>query len=98
MPFPFSDRHIGPRSSEIKEMLSNLEYPDLETFCNAVVPENIQSHNTNKIIEEKSEPEIIIRLKELANKNEVFKSWIGMGYHGTNTPTVVLRNILENPG
>ena len=98
MPFPFSDRHIGPRLTEVKEMLSYLGYQNLNSFSNSVVPKNIQSGNPNEIIEGKSETEILVRLKELANKNKVFKSWIGMGYHGTNTPTVILRNLLENPG
>ena len=98
MPFPFSERHIGPKSTEIKEMLSSLGYADLDSFSNAVVPKNIQTDNSYPIVKGKSETEIIFRLKELANKNRVFKSWIGMGYNGTNTPAVILRNILENPG
>ena len=98
MPFPFSDRHIGPRSSEIEEMLSILGYTDLDSFSNAVVPKNIQFNSSDLLIDGKSETEVIIRLQELANKNKVYKSWIGMGYYGTNTPAVILRNILENPG
>ena len=98
MPFPFSDRHIGPKNLEIIEMLSELGYSSLDQFSDNVVPKNIQISREETHAIEKTEVEIIKRLRELADKNKVFHSWIGMGYYGTNVPTVILRNIMENPG
>ena len=98
MPFPFSDRHIGPKNLEIIEMLSELGYSSLDQFSDNVVPKNIQISRGGIHATEKTEVEVINRLRELADKNKVFHSWIGMGYYGTNVPTVILRNIMENPG
>ena len=98
MPFPFSDRHIGPKNLEIIEMLSELGYSSLDQFSDNVVPKNIQISREETHAIEKTEVEVIKRLSELADKNKVFHSWIGMGYYGTNVPTVILRNIMENPG
>ena len=98
MPFPFSDRHIGPKNSEVEKMLSKLNYSSLDQFTHDVVPKNIQIKGKNNQIVGKTEIEVIERLREIANKNQVFHSWIGMGYYGTNVPTVILRNIMENPG
>ena len=98
MPFPFSNRHIGPKNSEVEKMLSELNYSSLNNFSDDVVPKNIQIKSNNNQIVGKSETQVIKRLRELANKNQVFQSWIGMGYYGTNVPTVILRNIMENPG
>jgi glycine dehydrogenase len=79
-------------------MLSKIGYNNLEDFSRSVVPKNIQSDDSGMDIEKSSEIEVIKRLKKIADKNKVFKSWIGMGYYGTITPTVIQRNILENPG
>jgi len=98
MPFPFFDRHIGPNNTEIEEMLSYVGYSSLDEFSENVVPKNIQLNSEETNVAEKSEVETLKRLREIAGKNQVFKSWVGMGYHGTNVPTVILRNILENPG
>ena len=98
MPFPFSDRHIGPKKSEVKKMLSELNYSSLDQFSDDVVPKNIQLKNSSTQIVGKTETEVIERLRELADKNQIFRSWIGMGYYGTNVPKVILRNVFENPG
>ena len=98
MPFPFSDRHIGPKKSEVKKMLSELNYSSLDQFSDDVVPKNIQLKNSSTQVVGKTETEVIERLRELADKNQIFRSWIGMGYYGTNVPKVILRNIMENPG
>ena len=95
----FSDRHIGPSNEQIGTMLHELGYSDLEKFISDVLPESIK---LNEIFGETlpspiSEPDTIAELRSLAEKNKAFTSLIGMGYHGTHTPPVILRNVLENP-
>jgi len=96
----FSDRHIGPNQYQIQTMLLELGYKDLDSFIKAVVPQNI--HIKGEI--EKSLPAgisevaALAEIQEIAKKNKVMKSLIGTGYYGTITPSVILRNVLENPG
>ena len=96
----FSDRHIGPNQYQIQTMLLELGYKDLDSFIKAVVPQNI--HIKGEI--EKSLPAgisevaALTEVQEIAKKNKVMKSLIGTGYYGTITPSVILRNVLENPG
>lgn len=95
----FSDRHIGPSNEQIGTMLHELGYSDLEKFISDVLPESIK---LNEIFGETlpkpiSEPDTIAELRALAEKNKNFTSLIGMGYYGTHTPPVILRNVLENP-
>jgi len=98
MPNSFINRHIGPNKIEIQEMLKELDLNSLEELSNTIVPENIYDNSPLNIPLGISEPETIERLNELANKNSVFQSFIGMGYYGTVVPSVIKRNILENPG
>ena len=95
----FSDRHIGPDSDQITYMLKELQEDDLTNFISKVVPANISL--SEKISESLpaaiSEVEAITELRSLASENKVFKSLIGLGYFGTITPPVILRNVLENP-
>ena len=95
----FASRHIGPTDSEIDFMLQTLGYKSLETFVKAVVPQSIEmkSRLVDALPPALSEVEAIAALEDRANKNKVFRSAIGMGYYGTITPPVVLRNVLENP-
>ena len=96
----FSDRHIGPNQYQIQTMLLELGYKDLDSFIKAVVPQNI--HIKGEI--EKSLPAgisevaALAEIQEIAKKNKVMKSLIGTGYYETITPSVILRNVLENPG
>ena len=96
----FSDRHIGPNQYQIQTMLLELGYKDLDSFIKAVVPQNI--HIKGEI--EKSLPSgisevaALAEIQEIAKKNKVMKSLIGTGYYGTIIPSVILRNVLENPG
>lgn len=95
----FVDRHIGPNDYQIKSMLLDLGFSDMESFIKSVVPKNILikgeiERNLPKGI---SEGEAIAEIKSLASKNQVYRSLIGNGYYGTVIPPVVLRNILENP-
>ncbi|MEJ6573649.1 MAG: aminomethyl-transferring glycine dehydrogenase [Actinomycetes bacterium] len=97
--FNFADRHIGPDGPQIKAMLGALGEEELSDFISKVVPVNISL--TQKIATALplavSETAAISELRELANQNIVLKSLIGMGYFGTITPPVILRNVLENP-
>jgi len=94
----FVRRHIGPRDAEIKEMVKALGYDSLEAFSKANVPKTIQLGRELNLGKERGEKEMLDELKEVAKKNKVLRSFIGMGYHNTITPPVIQRNILENPG
>ena len=94
----FIDRHIGPNAIQIQEMLNELGLNSLDELSNAIVPNDIYVKTPLDIPMGLSESETIQRLHELAKKNSVFRSFIGMGYYGTVVPSVIKRNILENPG
>ena len=94
----FSQRHIGPRGSEIKAMLEVIDASDLDELINQTVPSNIRLQDSLKLDPPMSEQEYLEHIQTLGNKNKVFKSYIGMGYHPCNLPAVIQRNILENPG
>ena len=95
----FESRHIGPTDTEVGKMLQTLGYKSLAEFVAAVVPDSIaiKTHLAEVIPTALSENGAIKALRERANQNKVFRSAIGMGYYGTITPPVVLRNVLENP-
>ncbi|MDQ3697842.1 MAG: aminomethyl-transferring glycine dehydrogenase [Gemmatimonadota bacterium] len=94
----FISRHIGPGDDEIREMLETLGYDTLDEFIDTVVPEAIRLRRPLALTGETSEYEALRGLRQLAAKNAVFRSYIGMGYHDCITPPVIQRNILENPG
>jgi glycine dehydrogenase len=95
----FVDRHLGPRGEEVEEMLALLGYGSLEELVADAVPEGIRSDELPGLPESPlSEAGLLDRLQEIADQNQVFRSYIGMGYHDTIVPPVILRNILENPG
>ncbi len=95
----FVDRHIGPDQKEIASMLADIGEPTLDALIKKVVPENIAMREklVNLLPAGISEVAAIERLREFASENKVMRSYIGVGYYGTITPPVVLRNILENP-
>ncbi len=93
----FISRHIGPDTDDREEMLEAVGFDSLDSFVNAVVPESIRSSSGLNIGEPLAEDELLKRLRGIADKNKVFRSYIGMGYYATHTPTVILRNITENP-
>ena len=78
-------------------MLNVLGFPSLETLVNATVPEDIRFHESLDLPPPRSEQEVLADLRRMAGKNQVFRSFIGMGYYDCHTPPVILRNILENP-
>lgn len=95
----FASRHIGPNSAEQQRMLKTLGYDNLDAFINAVIPNNIRrkEFSVGAFTQGFSEEAALAKLREHAAQNTVNTSLIGQGYYGTHTPTVILRNILENP-
>ena len=93
----FVDRHIGPRAGDQAAMLAVLGYGSLDELVDAAVPAVIREAAPLDLPEPLSETGALARLRELAGRNEVFTSLIGLGYHDTITPPVILRNVLENP-
>ena len=94
----FSLRHIGPRESEVKEMLKALKLDSIESLIDKTIPKLIQIKSELKIGPGLDEFSLLKKIKEIASKNKVARSYIGTGYYGTITPPVIQRNILENPG
>ncbi|KAF1719646.1 aminomethyl-transferring glycine dehydrogenase [Pseudoxanthomonas wuyuanensis] len=93
----FLERHIGPNDAEIAQMLAVVGHASLDAMTDAIVPGNIKSPAPLALPEAISEVEALARIRAIADKNQVFRSFIGQGYYGTHTPNVILRNILENP-
>jgi len=93
----FSRRHIGTIGSE-KEMLSTIGAESMDTLIDQTVPENIRLRRTLNIPAPISEAALLSTLQEMGQKNQLFKNYIGQGYYDTITPSVILRNIFENPG
>ncbi|MDX1630259.1 MAG: aminomethyl-transferring glycine dehydrogenase [Thermoanaerobaculia bacterium] len=94
----FVDRHIGSRTPALEEMLESLGFASLEDLVDAAVPAGIRTEEPLSIGPPRGEKELLNELRGLAEENRVFRSYLGMGYHDTITPPVILRNILENPG
>ena len=94
----FIDRHIGPSQSEIQEMLETVGASSLEDLIQTTIPASIALEHLLDLPRPSSESETLKKLAEYAEQNQVFRSFIGMGYHGTHVPAVILRNVLENPG
>lgn len=94
----FLHRHIGPSADETAQMLSLLGFESLEELTNRLVPADIRLDRDLDIPSPRGEFEFLNSLKAIASKNKVYRSCIGLGYHGTVTPPVILRNVLENPG
>ena len=95
----FERRHIGPTSAEEDLLLKTLGYKNLDSFIRDVVPSNIAIAKklADALPDPLTEVQAIEALRDMADKNEVFTSFIGCGYYGTITPPVVLRNVLQNP-
>src|SRR5437867_1167634 len=94
----FARRHIGPTEEEVRSMLSELGYEDLDSLIDATVPKNIRSDRQLNLPAAKSETDALAELRSIANKNKLVRSFIGAGYYDCVTPPVIQRNILENPG
>ena len=96
--YNFSDRHIGPRKSEISTMLKSVGVDAISDLINQTIPSHIQLNSDMDLPEPLSEHRFIEHMKTLASQNRCYRSYIGMGYFNTVLPGVIQRNILENPG
>lgn len=94
----FALRHIGPRASDHKAMLNTIGASTIDQLITETVPDNIRLQNPLNLDVAMSEQEYLEHIHNLASKNKVFKSYIGLGYNPSNLPAVIQRNILENPG
>ncbi|GHF58945.1 aminomethyl-transferring glycine dehydrogenase [Streptomyces thermodiastaticus] len=94
---PFEHRHIGPDQEARAKMLAQVGYGSLDELTAAAVPEVIKSADGLDLPGARTEAEVLDELRALAGRNQVLTSMIGLGYYGTFTPPVVLRNVLENP-
>ncbi|MEK7818352.1 MAG: aminomethyl-transferring glycine dehydrogenase [Bacteroidota bacterium] len=94
----FSSRHIGSNQNETNEMLKAIGSVSIDELIDKTIPNSIRLKNKLNLPEPMSEEELLANLKEIGSKNLIFKSYIGQGFYNCYTPTVILRNILENPG
>ena len=94
----FLSRHVGPTEEETNHMLKTVGVASLEDLMDQAVPQHIRLKEENHLPAPAGEQEALAELRGFAKENQVFRSFIGMGYHGTHTPSVVLRNVVENPG
>ena len=94
----FSKRHIGPSSSEKEAMLNAIGVDSVDELINKTIPEGIRLKKPLNISPAMTEKQYLDHIAEIASKNKVFKSYIGLGYSETNVPPVIQRNVLENPG
>ena len=97
-PDTFSDRHIGPSPDDVGEMLALVGTASLEKLIGQTVPESIRLSRPLSLQPAQSEHEYLEHLQKLADENRKCRSFIGLGYYETITPSVILRNVLENPG
>ena len=97
-PDQFVNRHIGPNAEAQTKMLGVLGYQSLPALIDAAVPQSIRRSGAMKLPEAGAEYDVLTRLKTMAVKNQVFRSFIGMGYSDCVIPGVIQRNVLENPG
>ncbi len=94
----FSTRHIGPNAAEKSAMLAKIGASSISELIDKTIPSHIRLNSELNVSNALSEQEYLNHINELAQKNKVFKSFIGMGYNETIVPSVILRNVLENPG
>ncbi len=94
----FSSRHIGPREEELGEMLSKCGVSSLDKLVDQIVPKQIRLKEKLQLESALTEYEYLNKIKAIGSKNKIYRSFIGLGYYRTHTPSVILRNIFENPG
>ena len=94
----FQRRHIGPGADETKAMLATIGSSSLDELISKTVPDAIRIKEPLALPQAISEFEYLTELKKTASKNKIYKNYIGQGYYGTITPSVILRNVFENPG
>ncbi|MFQ3288315.1 MAG: glycine dehydrogenase [Alteromonadaceae bacterium] len=94
----FIRRHIGPNAEQTQTMLNDIGAETVDDLINEIVPDDIRLTQLPAIEESKTEVQALSDLKAVASLNKVNDTYIGLGYYGTHTPNVILRNVLENPG
>src|SRR5690606_27984826 len=94
----FVTRHVGPQEDDINNMLDIIGVKNIEELITQTLPDGIRLKSELDLPAAMSEYEYLGHLKNLARKNKVYKTYIGLGYHESITPSVIKRNILENPG
>ncbi|MEU1515411.1 aminomethyl-transferring glycine dehydrogenase [Streptomyces sp. NPDC005811] len=94
---PFEQRHIGPDQEARAKMLAHVGYGSLDELTAAAVPDVIKNADALDLPDARTEAEVLAELRSLADRNQVLDSMIGLGYYGTFTPPVILRNVMENP-
>ena len=94
----FARRHIGPTDLDVERMVEVIGVDSLDALIDETVPDAIRMEGPLDLPQARTESQALGDLRALASENEVFRSFIGMGYYGTITPPVILRNVLENPG
>src|SRR6187397_1905484 len=94
----FAPRHIGPRGEDVAAMLKEVGARSLDTLIDEAIPASIRLKAPLNLPDGESESTYLARLKTIAKKNKVFRSFIGLGYHDTLTPSVIKRCVFENPG
>src|SRR5471030_306062 len=94
----FQSRHIGPDAAERDAMLKAVGAPSLDALIDEAVPARIRLKEPLNLPHGQSEYHFLRELREVASRNQIFRSFIGLGYSDCITPSVILRNVLENPG
>src|SRR5690606_33648085 len=94
----FAKRHIGPNEAEKSAMLKKIGVNSIAELIDKTIPSHIRLNGELNVDVALTEQEYLHHISELANKNVVFKSFLGLGYNETIVPSVILRNVLENPG
>ena len=98
MKYIFENRHIGINDDSKKKMLAAVGLSSVKGLIDKTIPADIHHKDELAVSEAMSESEYLAHIKSIAQQNKVFKNYIGLGYYGTYTPSVILRNIFENPG
>ncbi len=94
----FAKRHIGPHANDVQEMLKAMGAESIDALIKETIPEQIRLNRPLELGEAMTESEYLRHLKKIASKNKVYHTYIGLGYYNTFTPSVIRRNIFENPG
>jgi glycine dehydrogenase len=94
----FSRRHIGPNEAQTQQMLATIGVDSIDALIDKTIPSAIRLPKALNVPSALSEPDYLRMLKQISIKNKVFKTYIGQGYYDTVTPSVILRNVFENPG
>jgi len=94
----FAYRHMGPRERDLPQMLATIGVDSLDQLITETVPDNIRLKKPLQLAEPMAENEYLSHIQRLGRKNKLYKNYIGLGYHPTVMPSVIQRNILENPG